>query len=80
MKRTEVGVGLHDSFFAVVWLHCLYPPLHLAHVPAATVGGLQGHADGLGLLQQLQYYGLQDRLRDEVPGGELQLQNGPHAW
>lgn len=54
--------------------------LPTADIPASTMGGLQGHADGLRLLQQLQHHGLQDRLRDEIPGGELQLQDGPYAW
>lgn len=50
-----------------------------ADVSASAVGGLQGHADGLRLLQHLQHHGVPDRLRDTVPGGELQLQDGPHA-
>lgn len=34
---------------------------------------------GLRLLSRLQHHGLQDRLRDPVYCGKLQLQNGSHA-
>lgn len=57
----------------------LVPPSFSADIPASTLGRLQGHANGFRLLQQLQHHSLQDRLRNPIPGGELQLQNGPHA-
>lgn len=50
-----------------------------ADISASTLGRLQGHGDKFRLLLQLQHHSLPNRLWDTIPGGELQLQDGPHA-
>lgn len=50
-----------------------------ASVPPAAVGWLQVHSHRLRVLLHVQHQRLPHRLRDPVPAGELQLQDGSHA-
>lgn len=50
-----------------------------ADLPASAVGRVRVQGPGVGLLRGVQRDGLQDRLRDALHRGELQLQDGAHA-
>lgn len=48
-----------------------------ADLPASALGRVR--VEGVGLFPRVQRDGLQDRLRDALHRGELQLQDGAHA-
>lgn len=75
--------GLNMSEACVKAMLCLLPTPSLrslaADLPASAVGRVRVQGPGVGLLRGVQRDGLQDRLRDALHRGELQLQDGAHA-
>lgn len=50
-----------------------------ADLSSSSLGRLQSDSDGFRLLWQLQHHGLPHRLRNALPGGQLQLPHGAYA-